>query len=274
DLLFTSSATPCIYTLSLHDALPIYDGAVEPGVVLLEVTQGDQPAHRVTEQEEREVHIDETADLAHEAIEVLEEHVEPADVSAPALGESVAALVVRIRRNAAGGHGLRGGLVAARMFSESVHDDERSPRLCHLECAIPQTHAAHALKRALAAPDTRRAHAPSSLSSMRRSSSSAATAERSRPSSRSPGTESRRASERVGVSAAMKTVPTGFSGVPPPGPATPLIATPHSAPVMRRMPEAMARTAGSLTAPSLSMRAASTPSRPVFTALSYATTPP
>ena len=45
------------------------------------------------------------------------------------------------------------------------------------------------------------------------------------------------------------TVPTGFSGVPPPGPATPVIPTPTSAPNRARAPSARATATSGLTAP-------------------------
>ena len=45
-------------------------------------------------------------------------------------------------------------------------------------------------------------------------------------------------------------VPTGFSGVPPSGPAMPVTARPKSLPAARRIPVAMARAQAALTAPS------------------------
>ena len=48
---------------------------------------------------------------------------------------------------------------------------------------------------------------------------------------------------------ASHTVPTGFSGVPPSGPAMPLTATARSTPIRSRAPLAIARTTSSLTAP-------------------------
>ena len=56
------------------------------------------------------------------------------------------------------------------------------------------------------------------------------------------------------------TVPTGFSGVPPPGPATPVIATAVSAPNRCRAPAAIASATCSETAPYSAISAASTPS--------------
>src|SRR2546425_3481861 len=48
---------------------------------------------------------------------------------------------------------------------------------------------------------------------------------------------------------AMNTRPTGFSGVPPAGPAIPVTPSPTSAPALSRMPAAMASATSALTAP-------------------------
>jgi hypothetical protein len=66
---------------------------------------------------------------------------------------------------------------------------------------------------------------------------------------------------------AIHTVPTGFSTLPPPGPAMPDTATAHCAPSARAAPRAMARTTGSLTAPWAASNASGTPSTPLLTAL-------
>ena len=54
--------------------------------------------------------------------------------------------------------------------------------------------------------------------------------------SRSPGSSVRTAFSPSGPTAWAKTRPTGFSAVPPPGPATPVTATPTSAPSRSRTP--------------------------------------
>ena len=48
-------------------------------------------------------------------------------------------------------------------------------------------------------------------------------------------------SEKVpsGPDTAIQTVPTGLSGVPPEGPATPVVAMPYTEPVARRTPSAI-----------------------------------
>ena len=74
--------------------------------------------------------------------------------------------------------------------------------------------------------------------------------------------------------AAIHTVPTGFSTVPPPGPAIPDVATAQSAPVSTETPCTICITTCSLTAPYLSRVSLSTPSTFVLTSLWYATTPP
>src|SRR4029453_11664827 len=70
------------------------------------------------------------------------------------------------------------------------------------------------------------------------------------------------------------TVPTGFSAVPPSGPATPVVETTMSAPSARRAPAAISAAVCSLTAPCASRVAAPTSSRRRFASLEYATTPP
>jgi hypothetical protein len=71
-----------------------------------------------------------------------------------------------------------------------------------------------------------------------------------------------------------QTVPTGFSGVPPPGPAIPVIATAISAPKRCNAPAAIASATGSDTAPLASISAGSTPSSSALASLEYDTTPP
>ena len=48
---------------------------------------------------------------------------------------------------------------------------------------------------------------------------------------------------------AIKVKPTGFSSLPPVGPAIPVTETPISAPAARQTPSAIRRAIGSLTAP-------------------------
>ncbi len=72
----------------------------------------------------------------------------------------------------------------------------------------------------------------------------------------------------------MQTVPTGFPGTAPPGPAMPLVARAMSHPRALRAPEAISLTTGMLTAPWASSDASLTSSRRRFTSLEYDTTPP
>ena len=72
----------------------------------------------------------------------------------------------------------------------------------------------------------------------------------------------------------MHTVPTGFSGVPPVGPATPVIAREALDPSRLATPRAIASATGSLTAPVSSSSRRGTPRTFSFTSSSYATTPP
>src|SRR5690606_37337322 len=75
--------------------------------------------------------------------------------------------------------------------------------------------------------------------SARRSRWSAAATDRSRTWPRSPRRSNAVASTASGPATPMCTRPTGERTVPPPGPATPVIDTPQSAPVRRRTPQAM-----------------------------------
>ena len=66
---------------------------------------------------------------------------------------------------------------------------------------------------------------------------------------------------------ANQTSPTGFSGDPPPGPATPVIATVSSASERASAPSAIARATGSDTAPCRAISSAGTPIAPALAAL-------
>ena len=68
---------------------------------------------------------------------------------------------------------------------------------------------------------------------------------------------------------ATKTVPTGFSLVPPPGPAIPVVAKANVAFASFRAPSAIARATSSLTAPCSEMRRGSTPNILVLASLEY-----
>ena len=67
--------------------------------------------------------------------------------------------------------------------------------------------------------------------------------------------------------AAMQTVPTGFSAVPPSGPAIPVTPTPMSTRERDLMPSAIAVATGSLTAPCAFSISSGTPSNSIFAAL-------
>src|SRR5438093_1534558 len=110
--------------------------------------------------------------------------------------------------------------------------------------------------------------------SSRRSRSSDACALRRRISSRSPGNTRRTARVSVWTRAASHTVPTGFSGVPPPGPAIPVTAMLASAEKSRWAPSAIARTVSSETAPWAWSVSSGTLSAAVLMTSAYATTPP
>ena len=58
----------------------------------------------------------------------------------------------------------------------------------------------------------------------------------------------------------MKTVPTGLLGVPPSGPAIPVIDNPHGAPERAQIPRTIASAHGRLTAPWVRRISSGTPS--------------
>ena len=65
----------------------------------------------------------------------------------------------------------------------------------------------------------------------------------------------------------------GFSGVPPPGPAMPVIPTPKSAPAARRTPSAISAATCGETAPNCSRVSCFTPKTRSFTSLAYVQAP-
>lgn len=70
------------------------------------------------------------------------------------------------------------------------------------------------------------------------------------------------------------TVPTGFCGDPPPGPAMPVKLSAHVDPIAARTPVAIARATGKETAPIARSCESATPKSPTFTEFEYATTDP
>ena len=61
-------------------------------------------------------------------------------------------------------------------------------------------------------------------------------------------------------------MPTGFSTLPPSGPAMPVIASARSTPARSRAPRAMCSATGALTAPCAAISASLTPSSSTFEA--------
>ena len=88
-------------------------------------------------------------------------------------------------------------------------------------------------------------------SSARRTRCIATVVARSRTSARPPGRLTERVSALAAVAARRSATPgpTGFSSLPPPGPATPVTPTPTSAPRRARAPSASARATSAETAP-------------------------
>src|SRR6185503_17184058 len=108
----------------------------------------------------------------------------------------------------------------------------------------------------------------------RRARCSAPTVARERTVSRSAGSENSPPRSASGVDTWKYTSPTGFSSVPPSGPATPVTATPTSTASRSLTPVAIASATSAETAPCASIRAAGTPSSAVLTSFPYATIAP
>ena len=81
---------------------------------------------------------------------------------------------------------------------------------------------------------------------------------RSRMCPRPPGSRTERSSRPAGPATLRQTVPTGFSGVPPPGPAMPVMPIPYCAPKRARAPSASAAATSGETAPWRSISAGGT----------------
>ena len=67
-----------------------------------------------------------------------------------------------------------------------------------------------------------------------------------------------------GAASPMNTVPTGLAGVPPSGPAMPVMARPQAAPERSQMPRTMASAHAWLTAPCVLRISSDTPSSSCF----------
>src|SRR5436190_2513863 len=123
---------------------------------------------------------------------------------------------------------------------------------------------------------TREGHAASSRLCVRRRRTRwrAATAARRRIACRSAWATKSTATESSGLDACRNTRPTGFSALPPPGPAIPVAEIPTSALSRSRMPCAIASAASAETAPWSRSTAGETPSSRVLISSEYAITPP
>src|SRR3954447_6480522 len=98
--------------------------------------------------------------------------------------------------------------------------------------------------------------------------------DRCRTEDREPGSTTERGCRPSGPTAHRCTVPTGFSGVPPPGPAIPVTPIPTSAPKRDRAPSASAAATCVLTAPYVASISDGTPTSASLAELAYDATPP
>src|SRR5579862_5254129 len=107
------------------------------------------------------------------------------------------------------------------------------------------------------------------LRSSRRTASSAYCEAKNLNVSRSKVSTCRCTAVPLAVANPIYTNPTGFSGVPPVGPAIPVVLIPKSAPAPLRTPSAISFATGSLTAPCSASVFSDTPSNRVFDSLEY-----
>src|SRR6185503_2607573 len=175
-----------------------------------------------------------------------------------------------LQRAERGGQPLLALLAQER--EREVQIGPRDPGHCPTERAQPIHLGRHRIAR-LGAEGNRDEGPRHQARSARRSISSAAWADCHFTASRPPANRNRRTSTPAGDATPTKTVPTGFSGDPPSGPAMPVMATPQAVPPMRQAPRAMASATGALTAPCARMRSAGTPRRSVLASFEYTTTP-
>src|SRR6266851_4591042 len=150
------------------------------------------------------------------------------------------------------------------------------PLLQRVERLIGEAEAAEQARAFTALHASREVHADSSRVryKSRRRRWSAVTAARRRTEPRSPGKTKSALREPAGPSACKKTRPTGFSALPPPGPAMPVTATATSTPSRSRAPDAIAAAVSAETAPCRSRTSRGTPSSRALTSSEYATTAP
>src|SRR2546421_251683 len=133
----------------------------------------------------------------------------------------------------------------------ALRDVRGLPLLQRVECPIREAEAAEQARAFTALHASGQVHADSSrvCSKSRRRRWSAVMAARRRTEPRSPGKTKSALREPPGPSTCRKTRPTGFSSLPPSGPAMPVTATATSAPSRSRAPAAIAAAVSADTAP-------------------------
>src|SRR5438105_2693968 len=142
-----------------------------------------------------------------------------------------------------------------------------APRDEPVQDVVRKTKGAEEPERRIAPHATGRIHTRSGRACVisRRTRWSAETVARRRIVSRSAGRLKPPSSSPSGLTACRYTSPTGFSAVPPPGPATPVTDAATSTPSRSRTPRAMARAVSADTAPKRASISAGTPSSRSFT---------
>src|SRR5271165_803416 len=180
--------------------------------------------------------------------------------------EAVARIAIRAEQARPGEHGLLARARLARA-GEPAHDRPLREYRCEvrLEVGLGET----------AQDEARRFYGRRHQRAAFQSIVIAAIAARRCTISRSPGSMSLRTSAvSSGPAKATYTRPTGFSSLPPPGPATPVTAIAHDARRCACTPTAIAVATSALTAPCCSMRSGATSRKSSFASFAYETTPP
>src|SRR5256885_5928225 len=227
----------------------------------LEVAQCHEPAKSQAEQDLAPLGAEPHG--AAERLQVAEQLAEPRQVALSTAGAPVAALVEQIRGEPRVPQPFADLTPAARVVRPAVEQQQGGAWLRRLVRVGPQL-------RAVGRGEGR--HQARARS--RRSRSSAACAPRRRTSSRSTGNTRFTARVSVSTRAASHTLPPGFSGVAPPGPAIPVTAMLASVEKSRWAPSAIARTVSSETAPCACSVSSGTLRAAVLMTSAYATTPP
>src|SRR5690606_2093086 len=164
-------------------------------------------------------------DLAAESFEILQEEVEARGVPSASIRAAVPSQVECEDAASASCEGFGERFVAPAVLGEAVDEEDSGAWLRGLPAPIPEANAPDADEGALAPLERPGAH-PCSFRIRSHAIINAACAARSRTSPRSPVKRKSSASLPGSAANPIQTVPTGFRGDPPPGPAIPVTERP------------------------------------------------